>query len=70
MHEIRETPRKREPNYEPVSARLDPFTYAWFVARFATRLSERGVHRAGRGVSHVGEYVRVDVEGKAYVSVA
>jgi hypothetical protein len=34
-----------------------------------TQLSERCVHRAG-GVSHVGEYVRVDVEGKAYVRVA
>ncbi len=38
--------------------------------RFATRLSERGVHSAGDGVSHIGEYVRVDVEGKAYVGVA
>ena len=35
--------------------------------RFAAQLSERSVHRAGGGVSHVGEYVRVDVEGKAYV---
>ena len=36
--------------------------------RFAPRLSERGIHRSG-GVSHIGEYVRVDVEGKANVRV-
>jgi hypothetical protein len=34
------------------------------------RLAERGVHRAGGGVTHVREYVRVDVEGKAYVGMA
>jgi hypothetical protein len=61
-----ETPSKREPNHEQLSAELVPSTYAGF----ATQLSERGVHSAGGGVSHVGEYVRVDVEGKAHVRVA
>jgi hypothetical protein len=49
---------------------LTPSTYAGFVTRFAAQLSERSVHRAGGGVSHVGEYVRVDVEGEAYVGVS
>ena len=49
---------------EQVSAGLDPFTYAEVVARFATQLSECSAHRAG-GVSHVGRYTLVDVEGKA-----
>ena len=65
-----ETPSKREPNHEQPSAELVPSTYAGFATRFATQLSERGVHSAGGGVSHVGEYVRVDVEGKAHVRVA
>jgi hypothetical protein len=33
-------------------------------------LSERGIHSAGGGVSHVGEHVRVDIQGKAYVGMA
>ena len=65
-----ETPHKREPNHEQVSVRLGPFTYAGFVTEFATQLAEGSVHRAGGGVTHVGEYVRVDVEGKAYIGVA
>ena len=36
----------------------------------ATQLSERSVHRAGGGIPHVREYVRVDVEGEADVRVA
>ncbi len=34
-----------------------------------TELSESGVHRSGSGVSHVGEHVRVDVEGERDVGV-
>ena len=64
-----ETPRMREPNQEQVSARLDAITYAWFAARFATRLSECSVHSSRGGVTHIGEHVRIDVEGKAYVGV-
>ena len=32
-------------------------------------LVERGVHSSGGSLSHVGEHVRIDVEGKAYISV-
>ena len=69
MHDTQGDTTKREPNHEQVSAGLDPFTYAKVVMSFATRLPERGVHRAGGGVSHIGEYVRVDVEGKVDVRV-
>jgi hypothetical protein len=33
-------------------------------------LSESSVHRAGGRIPHIGEYVRVDVEGEANVRVA
>ena len=36
----------------------------------ATQLSEGSVHRAGGGIPHVREYVRVDVEREADVRVA
>src|SRR5918997_6350802 len=52
---IGETPRMRGPNQEQVSARLDAITYAWFVARVATRLSECSVHSSRGGVTHIGE---------------
>ena len=65
-----ETPRKREPNHEQVSAGLDPFTYMKVVTVFAMRLPQCGVHRAGGGVAHVREHVTVDVERKGYVGVA
>jgi hypothetical protein len=35
-----------------------------------TQQSERGVHSSGGSVTHVGEYVRVDVKSEANVSVA
>jgi hypothetical protein len=34
-----------------------------------TELSEGGVHRSGGGVSHIGEHVRIDIEGEAYIGV-
>jgi len=66
-----QTLHKRKTNHEQISAKLHPFTYVGCVPSFATWLSERGVHRAGGGgVSHVGQHVAVDVEGKADVRVA
>ena len=35
-----------------------------------TQLSERGVHSSRGSVTHVGEYVRVDVKSEANVGVA
>ena len=39
------------------------------VCKVTTDLAERGVHRSGGGVPHVGEDVAVNIEGETHVAM-
>ena len=47
---------------------MEPGPY--YTDYYTNALSKRGVHSSGGSVTHVGEYVRVDVKSEANVGVA